>query len=930
MTLTHKLLTAFAIIGFIPACIIGVISLNAANHASDEISQLNSNNLTAQRDIKRAAVERYFDTIIKQVKTFAEDRMIVDATRRLTAMYDGYHAQLGIEYDRVVEQREELRQYYAGDFAKKYQEETGSEPDISKLLDTLPSLAISLQHAYIFKNPAPLGEKDAYTDAKDGSVYSALHRRVHPAISHYREAFGYYDIFLVDHIHGNIVYSVFKELDYATSLIDGPYKDTNFAKAFRQANTMAAGEYVLVDYETYTPSYEAPASFIATPVFDGDERLGVAVFQMPIERLNTIMTQRDGLGNTGETYLVGPDKLMRSDSYLAPETHTVAASYKNPTTGTCETSAVHAALSGTEKTEIITDYNGNPVLSAYAPINVGGLEWAILAEIDVAEVQASMGAVYTTITTVSIIIAAVVIASALLLTKKIVNPIVAVNNFAQSIAERKLDEKLAGSFSKDEIGSLANNMQIMRNNIREAFKESQSSLDKAEDAMKAAETKANEAQASADQAAQASAEAEKAKAAALENQERAEHAKATAMEEQQRAQEALSEVQENMVKMARTQAMVDNAQVNIMMADAEFNLVFMNPASLRSLRELQNYLPIPVDQAVGSSIDVFHKDPGRIRGILANPQNLPYSAKIRLGEESLSLLVNGIRGENGEIIGYVTTWEVLTKRLQLIEDLKDTAHSLAAAAESLKENAGEMAAASEETSSQSESVASATEEADQNARTVATAVEQMASSINEIARNVAHQRQVTEQAVGMSNTTSDAIAKLGESSEEIGKVIKIITTIAQQTNLLALNATIEAARAGEAGKGFAVVANEVKELAKQTAKATSDISKQIESIQLDTSNSVTAMSSISNIISEISEVSNTVAGATEQQNSTTTEIASNIQQVASGTQDIARNITSVAEAARTNGSIAARLLDSSENLGSIANKLQTLVNSVEV
>ena len=722
MSLTKKMLVAFVIIGFIPACVIGIISLSAANHASAEIDQLNENNLQAQRDIKRAAVERYFDTIIKQVKTFAEDPMVVDATKRFTETYNNYHTELGIKDDQVEQQREELRSYYAGPFTVEYKTKNDVEPDIAPLLDTLPKSAVSLQHSYIFANEAPLGNKDACDDAQDGSDYSALHKSVHPAISHYRAAFGYYDIFLVDTHTGNIVYSVYKELDYATSLIDGPYKDTNFADAFRQANTMKFGDYILVDYKTYTPSYEAPASFIATPIFSGEERIGVAVFQMPIDRLNTIMTQRDGLGDTGETYLVGPDKLMRSDSYLADETHTVAASFKNQSVGICDTAAVRSALEGKSQTETIIDYNGNPVVSSYAPVNLGGLQWAILAEMDEAEVRASMGNIYSTIITVSIILAVAIILGALLLTSRIVKPIVAVNEFAQAIAGRNLDTNLNTKFSKDEIGSLAHNMQIMRDNIKTAFKESEDNLTKAEEAMQNAEAQAQEAQQAAEQAALSSQEAEAAKAAALKDQERAEEAKAAALNDQERAEEALSEVQKNMVAMARTQAMVDNAQVNIMMADNDFNLVFMNPASLRSLSELEEHISISANQAIGSSIDVFHKDPGRIRGILSDPQNLPYTAKIRLGPETLSLTVNGIRDDNGQIIGYVTTWEVLTKRLKLIEELQETASSLSQAADSLKENAGEMAAASEETSSQSESVASATEQADQNARSVATAV----------------------------------------------------------------------------------------------------------------------------------------------------------------------------------------------------------------
>lgn len=155
---------------------------------------------------------------------------------------------------------------------------------------------------------------------------------------------------------GDIVYSVFKELDYSTSLIDGPNAQTNFGEVFRKAAAAANKDAeIWVDYAQYTPSYEAPASFIACPIFDGNEKIGVAMFQMPIDRLNTIMSERAGLGETCETYLVGPDELMRSDSYLDPKNHSVVASFRKPETGKVTTAAAKAALSGKSGAEVIMD-----------------------------------------------------------------------------------------------------------------------------------------------------------------------------------------------------------------------------------------------------------------------------------------------------------------------------------------------------------------------------------------------------------------------------------------------------------------------------------------------------------------------------------------------------------------------------------------------
>ena len=197
-------------------------------------------------------------------------------------------------------------------------------------------------------------------NASDFSAYSKRHAEIHPIVRSYLEKFGYYDIFLVDHQTGHIVYSVFKELDFATSLKDGPYSNTNFARVFKKAARASQKDFVVLeDYEEYTPSYEAPASFIASPIFNGDKKVGVAIFQMPLDRINKLMTQREGLGQTEETYLIGPDKLMRSDSYLDPQNHSVKASWANPEKGAVNTEAANDVLSGKTGKKIIIDYMEN-------------------------------------------------------------------------------------------------------------------------------------------------------------------------------------------------------------------------------------------------------------------------------------------------------------------------------------------------------------------------------------------------------------------------------------------------------------------------------------------------------------------------------------------------------------------------------------------
>jgi len=377
-------------------------------------------------------------------------------------------------------------------------------------------------------------------------------------------------------------------------------------------------------------------------------------------------------------------------------------------------------------------------------------------------------------------------------------------------------------------------------------------------------------------------------------------------------------------------ALLENAPINIMMADLDGVIIYINPASDRTLRKIEHAMPVKVDDMVGTCIDIFHKHPEVQRRILADPRNLPHRAKINVGDDILDLLACAVYNEDGEYVGPMVSWSLITKEIMIYDSLKETAATLASAATELSSSSSDMASASEETSVQVETVAAATEQADQNLRVVAGNARELTESINEISRNVTDANQVAGEAAGVAESTNATINKLNISSEQIGKVVKLITTIAQQTNLLALNATIEAARAGEAGKGFAVVANEVKELAKQTATATDEIGAQIEAIQRDTRASVTAIEHISTIIDRINGISTTIASATEEQSSATSEINRNIQQVSAGTEEIARNITSVAEASRANGQVALNLRGRASDFTGLAARLQKLVEEMDL
>lgn len=392
VSLKLRLLVFFLLVGIVPFSVVSVASLWKSSQAMKEQA---FDQLAANRQTKAQSIQLYFDTIRDQILTFSENGMVVEAMRNFRHAFSTESRQ-DASPEQLEKMRRELKTYYDNEFSSTYCESNnGRDPRAEQYFSQLDEDSIVRQWQYIRHNEHPLGSKHLL-DAADESPYGQLHAKVHPVVRSYLEKFGYYDIFLVDPDTGDIIYSVFKELDYSTSLKDGPYADTNFGRAFREALSEGVQKnkdaVILVDYEPYTPSYEAPASFIASPIMDGGELLGVALFQMPLDRINEVMTQREGLGKTGDTYLVGPDYLMRSDAYLDPENHSVSASFQHPETGSVQTEAVEKALAGESGVGIMKNADGRDQLVAYAPINLCGLQWAILAEKSTTEAFSSIRA----------------------------------------------------------------------------------------------------------------------------------------------------------------------------------------------------------------------------------------------------------------------------------------------------------------------------------------------------------------------------------------------------------------------------------------------------------------------------------------------------------------------------------------------------------
>jgi PAS domain S-box-containing protein len=441
--------------------------------------------LTSVRASKTREIQAYFRQLRAQIITLSEDHMVVDAMRELAAGFDA----MGALSDDLPSRKRDLATYYAEEFVPRL-----TAAHEASVIDTpayLPDSAagVRLQSLYIAANPYREGEKVLLDDAGDGGAYSRSHRRYHPTLRDYIQQFGLDDLLLINP-DGDVVYSVFKEcVDFATNLRRGPYRDTGIAAVYRAALTAPPKTAILHDFERYIPSYGDPTAFIAAPIFDGDTRIGVVAFQIPITGINARVTGNDswrdeGLGETGETYLVASDYTLRNDCRRlieARETYLSLLAAKGMDDATLEeirahhtsilfqrerNEAVRAGLAGRTGIANIRDFREGPALCAYGPLEIPGVSWAIVAKMDTAEVFAPLTELRRHALGVGAVVAGLILLVSAWIARRLTKPLQQMLLGTHEVELGNLDHRIP-TLSRDDLGALTLSFNQMAASLAE-------------------------------------------------------------------------------------------------------------------------------------------------------------------------------------------------------------------------------------------------------------------------------------------------------------------------------------------------------------------------------------------------------------------------------------------------------------------------------
>lgn len=481
-SIRSKLMGSLLLLAFITLAVTGTVAYVKQRKALTDGSFNQLNGITRT---KRSQIEGYYKTIHNHVETLSSDRMFIDATLEFRRAF--------FKMDKTAVRASVLdavRADYRDNFYPRMQKLKMARQNVNAYLPVTPA-SIQLQYLYIVKNPYTEDKRDELLDAGDGSEYSKVHRKYHEAFRSIVRKFGYYDLYLIDYETGRQIYDVTKDRDFATSMREGPYANSNLAKVVSQcASTDNPNDVFFSDFEPYEASQGEPTQYVASPIFDGNQRLGILALQLSTEAINRVMTGdrgwvRDGLGETGESILVGPDYLPRSDTrayienpdaYLAQlRTAGVSDDVINRIRAFKTTilelplklPSVEMALDGKQGTRIgINEKRLGASLVSYTPVQIENLHWALISRESAFEAFRSIRELQWVFSGWGAVLLLLTVLAAWLIARGMLKPINALVDAAEKVAAGDFTAQVNWK-SRDELGTLAETFNSMTKSIRE-------------------------------------------------------------------------------------------------------------------------------------------------------------------------------------------------------------------------------------------------------------------------------------------------------------------------------------------------------------------------------------------------------------------------------------------------------------------------------
>lgn len=481
LSVKSKLLATVLGISISSVLIVAVISFTQSQRSlSDAVLR----NQVAQLQSRTELIQRFISSIDDEASTLSQDRGVATAS-----------AEFAVAAQQLAGQATDPAWDEAA--TNFYTELVEGLPQTDRLVTVnadqyVPRdpVARYLQHYYTVTNPDP--DRSQLDDPGDDSFYSRVHSRFHPSFRAIAERFGFTDIYLIEPESNRIVYSVNKDVDFGTSLASGPWGRSALADVVKEVErNPVPGSTSFSDHEFYRPTLDEPAAFVAAPVFNQVDQglLGIIALQLPLAEIDRVMTSDSnwvdaGFGQTGETYLVGADLLMRSQSrtlaedperfraesplaVTQPETlERIMTQGNTVLLQPVRSAAAQRALSGQTGTAVVTSYHGGITLSSYGPLDLpGGLRWVIIADQSLSESEAPVNDLQRALLIATGLILLILTGIAMLMAARFTRPLLRLIDWTGRVGDGDLsaDVPVTGG---DEIGQLAESVDLMVDNLR--------------------------------------------------------------------------------------------------------------------------------------------------------------------------------------------------------------------------------------------------------------------------------------------------------------------------------------------------------------------------------------------------------------------------------------------------------------------------------